>query len=71
MSVAKPPLRGYPNQPNSPQGPVVNPLLALATSLGSAAFIGILTDWATAVTVLVAVIGLFTAYWSHHRGTGS
>ena len=67
MSVAKPPVRQNPKPPDSPEDPGVHPLLALAVSLGSAALAGLLASPAAAITVLVAVLGLFTAYYSQAR----
>ncbi|WP_280431542.1 hypothetical protein [Nocardia brasiliensis] len=67
MSVAKPPVRRPQRPADSPDGPTVHPLLALAVSLASAALAGVLVDATAAITVLGSVIGLFTAYWQRGK----
>lgn len=56
MTESEPPA----GEPRTPERPQVRPLFVLAISVPLAAVTGLLTDWPTAVTVLLATMALFT-----------
>jgi hypothetical protein len=47
------------SEPGDPQGPNLHPLAVLSIAAGMATGTGLLTGWPAAVTVFVAVLGLF------------
>ncbi|TDP28217.1 hypothetical protein [Nocardia ignorata] len=59
MSVTPTSENSYPLPPESPGN---HPLLALGLAVALATAGGVLVGWEAAVTVLVAVLGLFVAY---------
>src|SRR5688500_13424675 len=65
VSVTPPDEQAYPSgPPDPPERDSVHPLLALLLAVLLASTAGILVGWETAVTVLIAVLGLFVAYRS-------
>ena len=65
MSVTPPDEHAYPpSPPDPPETHDVHPLLALFLAVILASTAGILVGWEAAVTVLIAVLGLFVAYRS-------
>ncbi|WP_194829245.1 hypothetical protein [Nocardia sp. XZ_19_231] len=65
MSVTPTRENSYPQPPESPDN---HPLLALGLAVALATAAGVLVGWEAAVTVLVAVLGLFVAYRSSIKG---
>ncbi|MGW5569691.1 hypothetical protein ACWEVD_00705 [Nocardia thailandica] len=59
MSVTPTSKNAYPRRPEPPDD---DPLAALALAVALAIAAGALVGWEAAVTVLVAVLGLFVAY---------
>ena len=61
MTEPEPPAGG----PRIPERPPARPLFVLAISVPLAAATGLLTDWPTAVTVLLTTMALFTVREIH------